>query len=108
MQDILGSIEVGVENNSTCLASEDRALPDQKIAIFADGCYWHNCKDCRYGKARLEKEKNDKMTNVYLQSQGWLVLRYWEHEILANPEGVVDEIEECLMERMPEKMLRCL
>ncbi len=37
MQDILGSIEVGMENNSTCLAGEGRALPLSSIQIPAGG-----------------------------------------------------------------------
>jgi hypothetical protein len=37
MQDILGSVEVGVENNSTCLASEDRALPLSFSQTSANG-----------------------------------------------------------------------
>jgi hypothetical protein len=39
--------------------------------------------------------------NEYLRNRGWLVLRYWEHEINANIESVVNEIEEVLS--MPEK-----
>jgi len=45
MQDILGSVEVGVENNSTCLASKDRALPLPFSQASADGA----CLGCVLG-----------------------------------------------------------
>jgi very-short-patch-repair endonuclease len=51
----------------------------------------------KYGKLAKEIWQHDSEINHTLQSQGWLVLRYWEHEIKANTEGVVDEIEDCLM-----------
>jgi DNA mismatch endonuclease (patch repair protein) len=75
----------------------DISFPDQKIAIFADGCYWHNCKDCGFENARPERGNRDAQITKHLQSQGWLVLRYWEHEIRVNLKGVVDAIETQLL-----------
>ena len=61
----------------------DIAFPDKKIAIFADGDYWHN-RDC----AKIR----DKDVNRTLSNEGWTVLRYWEHEINNDIEQVIDEI----------------
>lgn len=58
------------------------------MAIFCDGDYWHN---------RPEVKVRDYKINEQLRAAGWLVLRYWEHEINANVEGVVDEIENILL-----------
>lgn len=37
--------------------------------------------------------------NEQLRNDGWLVLRYWEHEINANVEDCVDEIEDIILTR---------
>jgi DNA mismatch endonuclease (patch repair protein) len=62
----------------------DIAFPDQKIAIFLDGDYWHS----------LEKaKKHDPEVNAFLKEQGWNVLRYTEKLIKSNSQAIVDEIE---------------
>ena len=47
------------------------------ICIFADGCYWHKCPTCGKGDGR----ERDEMVTKTLQSQGYTVIRIWEHEI---------------------------
>jgi len=39
----------------------------------------------------LEKEKDEERTQ-WLNSQGFMVLRFWNHEILTNIEGVLEVI----------------
>lgn len=39
----------------------------------------------------LEKEKDEERTR-WLNSQGFMVLRFWNHEILTNIEGVLETI----------------
>lgn len=60
-----------------------------RVAVFVDGCFWHGCpthfvppktnpaywKDKIGGNARRDRE-----TDIRLQAEGWLVLRFWEHE----------------------------
>lgn len=71
----------------------------QKVAIFVDGCFWHGCpKHCRAPKSNLEWWKRkiyanlarDQDTNRQLESQGWTVLRFWEHDDMKE---AVDLIE---------------
>ena len=83
LQDELSSRGYGYYKHYPIVGQPDLAFPDQKIAIFADGDYWHN---------REKQKQRDQQVNEKLQEQGWLVLRYWEHEIKANPIAVVDEI----------------
>lgn len=78
----------------------DISFNEIKLAIFTDGCYWHSCPICNFDKKyKFVNEIKDKRVTEYLQSKGWTVLRYWEHEILANPDAVVDEIEDVLVSR---------
>jgi DNA mismatch endonuclease (patch repair protein) len=75
------------------IGQPDIAFPDRKIVIFLDGCYWHKCSECGFGNGR---EKDIRITEQ-LRTEGWIVLHFWEHEINANTETVVDEIEEMLV-----------
>ncbi|MFH1107191.1 MAG: DUF559 domain-containing protein [Candidatus Micrarchaeota archaeon] len=65
----------------------DKAFPEKKIAVFCDGDYWHRRPDVMEKDARINKK---------LESAGWIVLRFWEHEIKADPREVVDRIEKML------------
>ncbi len=68
----------------------DIAFPTKKLAIFIDGCFWHGCpihshipkSNQDYWIPKLEKnKKRDILTNLELESNGWVVLRFWEHEL---------------------------
>jgi DNA mismatch endonuclease (patch repair protein) len=69
----------------------DFAFPDNKIAIFVDGCFWHGCPICKRtlpetNKAYWEKKINrnaqrDQEYTEKLQKAGWRVLRIWEHQL---------------------------
>lgn len=63
----------------------DILFTEKKIAVFADGDYWHNLPN------KIEK---DKIINQKLVQNGWIVLRFWEHEIHDNIKDCVDKIEE--------------
>ena len=72
----------------------DVVFPDQHIAIFIDGCFWHGCPVCAHKKpASNEKYWDEKIernrrrarsVNRILRSRGWMILRLWEHD-LRNP-----------------------
>jgi len=50
----------------------DIAIPERKIAIYCDGDYWHNLPNYII---------RDSKANEILVKHGWIVLRFWEHEI---------------------------
>lgn len=69
-----------------------------RVAVFIDGCYWHGCPDHgsmpktnrTYWENKLGRNvARDRETNSHLRAQGWLVMRFWEHE---DPQSVVDHI----------------
>ncbi|MDP2217184.1 MAG: S8 family serine peptidase [Methanolobus sp.] len=62
----------------------DFAIPDLKIAIYADGDYWHNKPKVRGRDAYINKR---------LRELGWKVLRYWEEEIHQKKTEIVSEIK---------------
>jgi very-short-patch-repair endonuclease len=61
----------------------DIALPGCKIAIEADGDYWHNLPGRKIHDARK---------NGYLKKQGWTVLRFSGTEIQASPSDCIEQV----------------
>ncbi len=78
----------------------DIAFPRKRVAVFVDGCFWHSCPihsrkvrtNENYWNPKLAKNKErDKRKTVKLETEGWLVLRFWEHD-LKSLDSVVDHI----------------
>jgi len=63
--------QVALHNTSVA----DFFLPQDNIAIFCDGDYWHSLP---------ERQKRDKRQTGVLQAHGVKVLRFWERDILSN------------------------
>lgn len=69
-----------------------------RLAVFLDGCFWHNCPEHGnkprvnqpYWEAKLAKNKaRDALVNSRLQDSGWTVLRLWEHMTLEEATDAV-------------------
>ncbi|MFF7206119.1 MULTISPECIES: very short patch repair endonuclease [unclassified Streptomyces] len=67
----------------------DIAFPGAKVAVFLDGCFWHGCPEhatqpkanAAWWREKLDRNMaRDLETNRQLQTAGWRVLRFWEHE----------------------------
>ena len=79
----------------------DIVFTKKRIAIFIDGCFWHKCPVC-FQEPETRKEfwikkirsnvDHDKKVNDLLQSEGWTIIRIWEHEIRKEPENAVKKI----------------
>ena len=68
----------------------DVAFLSKKLAIFVDGCFWHGCpvhshipkSNQGYWVPKLKGNiERDIANNYTLESEGWKVLRFWEHEL---------------------------
>jgi DNA mismatch endonuclease, patch repair protein len=56
---------------------------------MVDGCFWHSCPqhgnrpavNAEYWSAKLERNiERDARVSTALASQGWKLIRVWEHE----------------------------
>src|SRR5262249_18345326 len=79
-----------------------RSRPDilfirPKVAIFVDGCFWHGCpehyvrprsREAFWAQKLRSNVLRDCRQTVFLESQGWTILRFWEHEIESKPDRV--------------------
>lgn len=79
-------------------ATGDIVFTRAMLAVFLDGCFWHQCpvhatspkSNIDYWEPKLKRnvERDVEVTKA-LTERGWQVLRFWEHE---DPEEVADEI----------------
>lgn len=82
----------------------DFAFRGERVLLFVDGCYWHGCSRCYrrpsshtdYWDAKVQRNRvRDVKTTRKLRSQGWCVLRIWEHE-LSNMNVVLQRVKAAL------------
>ena len=75
------------------------------IAIFVDGCFWHACPKCYvepksnkdYWLTKIERNvRRDSKISEHLIEGGWKVIRFWEHEIMDDPQACRRKIENAI------------
>lgn len=75
----------------------DLILPEQKIAIFCNGCFWHNCPEHNPIVPEWLKNKiKDQQIFDELRKRGWRVVVAWEHEFKADKDVVGHKIDTLL------------
>lgn len=79
----------------------DFILKQARAVVFVDGCFWHGCP--RHGSRPHNNKKfwydkldtnqlRDRSVTERLQKDGWVVLRFWEHEVMKELPGVMAAI----------------
>lgn len=88
----------------------DIAFIGPKIAVFCDSEFWHGF-DWINNKDRIKSRRDfwipkiertiqrDKEVTEKLESDGWIVLRFWGKQIKKNAIGCAEIIQKCLEER---------
>ena len=80
-----------------------------RVAVLVDGCFWHGCPEhgvapksnAEFWKAKLARNRaRDRETDARLATEGWQVIRIWEHE---DPDRAADEIARVVRERRPAR-----
>lgn len=102
------------KNVSTLPGTPDIVLSKYKIAIFCDGDFFHEYdlskiesqlkSNKEYWTKKIEtNQKRDMKADYELVSLGYLVLRFWEHEIRKNLCHVLFEIDMAVLKREESK-----
>jgi DNA mismatch endonuclease, patch repair protein len=80
----------GWRRNFPLLGKPDFVFPKERIALFADGCFWHghDCRNTRpqqnkpyWDAKRKRNQDRDQLVTDVLTQKGWTVVRIWECEI---------------------------
>lgn len=83
--------------------SPDIAITKFRIAVFVDGEFWHGF-DWDNRKAKLKSNRDywiakieenidrDYRNNALLEDMGWIVLHFWEKDVLKNLENCIEKI----------------
>jgi DNA mismatch endonuclease (patch repair protein) len=70
----------------------DLVFAKARVAVFVDGCFWHGCPEhgttsksnAQYWEEKINNNRlRDADTNQRLGTEGWTVIRAWEHEDAA-------------------------
>ena len=74
------------------VAIVDFYLPEYRIVIQCDGCYWHSCQEHGKGGKKGSVEK-DLRQNAVLTFNGFNVYRFWEHDINTDVAKCLDQLK---------------
>lgn len=106
---------------SNVLGRPDIVFQASRVAVFLDGDYWHARELVEGRGAILEKRlrrlpvrareywrakfrgrvQRDAEVTQQLRDAGWLVLRFWESDVRANPRPAVRKIAASVKRRRP-------
>lgn len=105
-------VETGIggwEAQKKIIGNPDIFFPAYKVAVFLDGCFWHGCPKCghipitnnAYWRAKIERTiERDRSKAKALEEQGYLVVRFWEHELNDNIGRCVELMKDFIEERL--------
>src|SRR3990167_4935234 len=77
-------------NVSSIKGRPDIVFQESKVCVFLDSDFWHGWYYPRwkhllknnFWRDKIENNrKRDRKTTIYLRRNGWIVLRFWEHDI---------------------------
>ena len=79
------------KNADTITGKPDVVFTSQRVAVFADGCFWHSCPHCcrklpktnhEYWERKIKRNVElAQLHDEQLQRDGWTIVRIWEHEM---------------------------
>lgn len=84
----------------------DIVFPRARVAVFVDGCFWHDCplhgtapkNNADWWRNKLmQNVERDRDTDATLAAAGWIAVRVWEHEA---PIDAADRVEDALTGRV--------
>jgi DNA mismatch endonuclease Vsr len=102
------------KNDKTVTGKPDLTFKKLKIAIFADGEFWHG-KDWKTKKPKISQNKEywimkiernivrDKSVQLELENKGWTVLRFWQKQIKKELSECIDAIERLISQKRQDE-----
>ena len=101
------------KNVKDIFGKPDFAFKKYKVAVFCDSEFWHG-KDWAKKKSEIKSNKEfwynkiersierDKEVNIKLNEEGWIVLRFWEKEIMIKTDECIQKVIDAINQRKKE------
>lgn len=105
------------KHHKRLIGRPDIVFPGPRVVVFVDGDFWHgNAWRLRglpsladlfpsrteWWVAKIERNiARDQEVTSALERDGWRVLRYWESRVLADLNGVAEEVVAFVRSRTP-------
>lgn len=98
----------GFECHKKMLGNPDIVFEGERLAIFIDGDFWHGYNWISKGKLppqgywqeKITKNmERDRLVTSQLESEGWKVMRFWEHEVKADLSKCIITVTEAIRNR---------
>ena len=99
----------GWRRNPPMQGKPDFAWPQERLAVFVDGCFWHghscgrNLHPRTNARAWREKIKSntlrDRRSSALLRRKGWKVMRVWECTLAKYPDRCMRRVQNALSKR---------
>lgn len=80
----------GWRRNQKLIGKPDFTFRRERVVVFVDGCFWHDCPKC-YQRPKSNRKfwdekiaanrKRDRLVNRELRELGWSVARVWQHQL---------------------------
>ncbi len=107
MKKILSNLECNYKMYPKMFGNPDFIIKRKKIAVFCDGDFWHGYRydskkkpAKKFWRDKIEGNmRRDGSVSRKLRSNGWSVLRFWEHDIEKNPQKCRRKIMRKLSEK---------
>lgn len=97
-------------NHGSMFGKPDFILPDARVVLFLDSCFWHGCRwHCRYPMTNRElwqkkiarNKLRDKLVGLHYRDSNWVLVRFWEHQIKRDSDACVEKIIALAKLRIP-------
>lgn len=83
---------------ATIRCKADIVFRSARVCIFIDGCYWHGCPfhfrvprtNATWWTEKIaDNRQRDRRQSRLLRQHGWIVLRFWEHQVKGDREKCI-------------------
>jgi DNA mismatch endonuclease (patch repair protein) len=84
----------------------DFVFRKERVVVFVDGCFWHGCPKCfrqpntnkAFWRQKISANRTrDKKVGLLLRTQGWRILRIWEHALRQAPAMTTARVRRILL-----------
>lgn len=85
-----GAKITGWRRSASLFGRPDFVFPNNRVVVFIDGEFWHGhptrgrtpVQNSDYWRSKIARNRaRDRLVTRTLRSQGWAVLRIWEHQL---------------------------